>query len=162
MKQPPKNPYRILGIVFSSIAAVEVIVVIVVIALKIADFRIEPVIALPFALQSVVFGCIGACFLVYDHRKKRKRERLLSNGYYEIATIVGIEQNPYVRVNRHHPYHVICHIERDGMLNEYHSEGFYRHPGVNIGDPVPVYLDRQNEKNYYVDVESIAPAVIRH
>ena len=157
MKQ--KNPYRILGIVFSSIAAVELIAVLVMLALRVNDFLLF---ALPFALQCLIFGGIGIGFLVYDHRKRINRERLVSNGYYEVATIVGVEQNPYVRVNRHHPYHVVCHIERGGVIHEYRSEGFYHHPGVNVGDPVPVYLDRQNDKNYYVDVESIAPAVIRH
>ena len=157
MKQ--KNPYRILGLVFSSIAAVELIAVLVMLALRMNDFLLF---ALPFALQCLIFGGIGIGFLVYDHRKRINREGLVSNGYYEVATIVGVEQNPYVRVNRHHPYHVVCHIERNGVIHEYRSEGFYHHPGVNVGDPVPVYLDRQNDKNYYVDVESIAPAVIRH
>ena len=79
-----------------------------------------------------------------------------------MAVITAVEQNPYVRVNRRHPYHVICRIEREGVLHEYRSEGYYHHPGVEIGESVPVYLDRQNEKNYYVDVDSVAPAVIRH
>ena len=145
--------------VFASIAAAELIVLLVLLLLHADDFLL---IALPFAVQVPIFGGLGLGFLVYDYRKRIKRERLVSNGYYEVATIVGIEQNPYVRVNRHHPYHVVCHIERGGVLHEYRSEGFYHHPGVNIGDPVPVYLDRQNDKNYYVDVESIAPAVVRH
>lgn len=154
-----KSPYRTIGMVFSSIAAAELIVLLVLLLLRVDDFLL---IALPFAVQVPIFGGLGLGFLVYDYRKRIKRERLVSNGYYEVATIVGIEQNPYVRVNRHHPYHVVCHIERGGVLHEYRSEGFYHHPGVNIGDPVPVYLDRQNDKNYYVDVESIAPAVVRH
>ena len=153
-----KNPYRTLGIVFSSIAAAELLVVLILLALQVEDFLL---IAFPFAVQCPILGGVGIGFLIYDHQKRLKRERLLANGYYEIATVVGIEQNPYVRVNRHHPYPVICRIEREGVIHEYRSEGYYYHPGVNIGDPVPVYLDTQNEKNYYVDVDSIAPAVIR-
>jgi len=159
VKQTQKNPYRILGIVFSSIAAVELVVVALLLLARIDDFLL---IAFPFAVQCPIFGAIGAGFLIYDYRKKAKRERLLANGYYETAVIAAIEQNPYVRVNRQYPYHVICRIERDGVIHEYRSEGFYHLPAVNIGDPVPVYLDRQNEKNYYVDVESAAPPVIRH
>ena len=157
MKQ--KTPYRIIGIVFSSIAATELLAVIVLLLVKAEDFLL---IALPLITQCLIFGGVGIGFLVYDQRKRIRRERLVANGYYEIATIVGIEQNPYVRVNRHHPYHVVCHIKRDGAIHEYRSEGFFHHPAVNVGDPVPVYLDRQNDQNYYVDVESIAPAVIRH
>ena len=157
MKQ--KKPYRILGIVFSSIAAAELLVVLILLAFQVEDFLL---IAFPFAVQCPIFGGVGIGFLIYDHRKRLKRERLISNGYYEMAMGAAIEQNPYVRVNRHHPYHVICRIERDGVIHEYRSEGFYHLPAVSIGDPVPVYLDRQNEKNYYVDVESIEPQVIRH
>ena len=154
-----KTPYHTLGIVFSSIAAAELLAVLVLLVLHVEDFLL---IALPLTTQCLIFGGVGVGFLVYDYRKRIRRERLVSNGYYEVATIVGIEQNPYVRLNRQHPYHVVCHIERSGVIHEYRSEGFYHHPGVNVGDPVPVYLDRQNDKNYYVDVESIAPAVIQH
>lgn len=154
-----KNPFRILGIVFSSIAAVEAVIVI---CLLLANYRTSRVIALPFASQSLIFGCIGAGFLIHDHRKKARRERLMANGYYEMATVVSIEQNPYVRVNRQSPYFVICHIRRDGALHEYRSDSYYHHPGLNIGDQVPVYLDRREEKDYYVDVESVAPTIIRH
>lgn len=154
-----KNPYRILGIVFSSIAAAELMAVLVMLMLRIENTLL---IILPFAIQCPVFGSIGAGFLIHDERKRLKRERLLANGYYETAVIAAIEQNPYVRVNRHHPYHVICRIKRNGVIHEYRSESFYHLPAVNIGDAVPVYLDRQNEKNYYVAVESIEPEVIRH
>lgn len=154
-----KNPYRILGIVFSSIAVVELLVVLILLLTRAEPFLL---IALPFMVQCPIFGGIGAGFLIFVRRKTERRERLISNGYYETATIVAIEQNPYVRVNRHHPYHVVCHINRSGTLHEYRSEGMYHHPGVSIGDSVPVYLDRQNDKYYYVDVESIAPSVIRH
>ncbi len=159
MKHTKKNPYQILGIVFSSIAAIELAVVAILLLARVNDFLL---IALPFAVQCLIFGGIGAGFLIYNHRKKAKREQLLANGYYETATVAAIEQNPYVRVNRHHPYHVICRIERAGVIHEYRSEGFYHLPAVSVGDPVPVYLDRQNEKNYYVDVDSIAPVIIRH
>lgn len=157
MKQ--KNPYRIMGIVFSSIAAAELVALLVMLIIQVDDFLLF---ALPFAVQCPIFGGIGAGFLIYDYRKRIKRERLISNGYYEMATIAGIEQNPYVRINRQHPYHIICRIQRDGVIHEYRSEGFYHLPAVKIGDAVPVYLDRQNEGNYYVDVQSIELDIIRH
>jgi len=154
-----QNPYRILGIVFSSIAVAELLVIL---ALLLTKMESHLLIAFPFAVQCPIFGGIGAGFLIYDHRKRAMRERLIANGYYEMATIVAVEQNPFVRVNRHHPFHVICHIKRDGVMHEYRSEGLYHYPIVNIGDTVPVYLDRQNGKNYYVDVHSIMPDIIRH
>ncbi len=157
MKQ--KNPYRIMGIVFSSIAAAELVALLVMLIVQVDDFLLF---ALPFAVQCPIFGGIGAGFLIYDYRKRIKRERLMSNGYYEMATIAGIEQNPYVHINRQHPYHIICRIQRDGVIHEYRSEGFYHLPAVKIGDAVPVYLDRQNEGNYYVDVQSIEPDIVRH
>ena len=156
MKQ--KNPYRMLGIVFASIAAAELVVVVLLLLCRPEAFE---TIALPFAGQCPIFGGIGVGFLIYAQRRKAKRERLLSNGYSETAVIVDIKENPFIRINRHHPWHVICHINRDGVVHEYRSEGLYHHPDVNIGDSVPVYLDRQNEKNYYVDVDSIMLESIR-
>ena len=150
-----KNPFRILGIVFSSIAAVETVVVI---CLLIANFQMSLVIAFPFAIQSLIFGGIGAGFLIYCHRKQVKRERLIANGYDEMATVVFIEQNPYVRITRHSPYIVVCHINREGVLHEYRSDSLYEYPGLNAGDQVSVYLDRRDEKEYYV--ESAAPTII--
>ncbi len=154
-----KNPYLILGIVFTAIAAIELIVIAV---LVIINPPKAGLIALPFAIQCPIFGGIGIGFLIYLRRKFLLREQLISNGYYELATIVSIEQNHYVRVNRCYPYHVVCRIERNGVLHEYRSEAYPTHPGVQVGELVPVYLDGQNERRYYVAVDSIAPQIVRH
>lgn len=159
MNNTQKNPYRMIGTIFAAIALVELIVVLVLLVFRSPTTSL---VALPFAVQSLVFGIVGACFLIHFHRKKAIRERLVANGYRETATVAAIEQNPFVRVNRRHPWHVICHIQRDGVVHEYRSDGYYHLPCVNVGDPIPVYLDRQNEKNYFVDVDSIMPVVIRH
>jgi len=154
-----KNPLRILGIVFSSIAAAEAMIVI---CLLLSGSETALLIALPFAPQCLIFGGIGIGFLAYVRRKQARREQLLANGYYETATVVAIEQNPYVRVNRHSPYYVICRIERDGVLHEYRSESQFHYPSLQPGDPVAVYLDRRDEKLYYVDVDNASQPVIRH
>ena len=154
-----KNPYRILGIVFTSIAAVEVVVTI---CLLLSNNRTAWVVSLPFATQCIIFGGIGIGFLMYVKRKESRREELLANGYYEMATVVAIEQNTYVRVNRQSPYYVVCRIERDGVLHEYRSESQFHFPTLQSGDQVAVYLDRRDEKRYYVDLEGSSKPIIRH
>lgn len=154
-----KNPFRILGISFSAIAVVEAVIVI---GVLLSNFPGSHIVVLPFAIQCPIFGALGGVFLVREHRKKARREDLIANGYYEMATVVAIERNPYVRINSRSPYIVICRIERDGALHEYRSDSLYHHPGLNPGDQVPVYLDRREEKAYYVDVASAAPTIIRH
>ena len=148
-----------IGIIFSVVAVIELLVIL---ALYLAKVKPLLLVSLPLLIQFPIFGGIGFGFLFSHHRKKEKRERLVANGYYETAVVVGIEQNFYISVNHQHPYHVVCHINRNGELHEYRSEGLSRHPGIAPGDMVPVYIDRQDEKNYYVDVESIMPEIIRH
>lgn len=154
-----KNPFRILGIVFSSIAAVEVVIAV---CLLLSNDRTSLIAALPFGIQCFIFGGIGIGFLTYVKRKENRREELLANGYYEMATIVAIEQNAYVRVNRQSPYYVVCRIERDGVLHEYRSDSQFHFPAVQPGDQVAVYLDHRDEKRYYVDLEGSSKTVVRH
>jgi len=95
-------------------------------------------------------------------RQEKLRQDLLSNGLYETASVVAIEQDWRVRVNGRSPYRVICRVEREGVLHEYRSHLIYDLPALQVGDPIKVYLDWQDDKRFYVDVESASPAVIRH
>ena len=66
MKQ--KKPYRILGIVFSSIAAAELLVVLILLAFQVEDFLL---IAFPFAVQCPIFGGVGIGFPPVPTRRQR-------------------------------------------------------------------------------------------
>lgn len=156
------NPLKIIGGIFTAVAAVELVVLLVLLA------------ALPFGsmemlipcgillLQIFIFGTIGLVFLSRVRKQQLLKEELLTQGFYETASVVDTERVMNVRVNGRHPYRVICRIKRDGVLHEYRSHQLYDDPGLLPGDPVNVYLDRRDDSRYYVDVESASPAIIRH
>ena len=159
-----KNPFKLLGIIFACVAAVEALVLLVLLCIPAIRSQSEAMIVLPsvLGLQSLIFGGIGAGFLLHVSRQEKLRQDLLSNGLYETASVVAIEQDWRVRVNGRSPYRVICRVEREGVLHEYRSHQLYDDPGLLPGDPVNVYLDRRDDSRYYVDVESASPAIIRH
>ena len=154
-----KNPFRFIGILFTAIAAIEAVVILVLLLLGRQNIGLF---VLPIAIQCPIFGGIGIGFWLYQNRKKQAQERLLANGYYETATVVAIERNNHVRINSRCPYYVVCRFERDGVVHEYRSNSVLYIPALNYGDPVKVYLDRQDEKNYYVDIESAEHPIVRH
>ena len=82
------------------------------------------------------------------------RERLLADGYREMADVIGTELQVNVRVNGRYPYRLVCRIERDGVLHEYRSDLLPVNPGLPPGSRVPVYLDRYDPHKYYVDVDT--------
>ena len=148
-----------MGVIFASIGAAELLVAL---GLLLAGNEVTMLMAFIFGLQGIIFGSVGAGFLFSNRRKQLRRDGLISNGYYEIATVVSVERNPMLRINGRQPYIVVCRIERDGVLHEYRSDSLFSHPGLNDGDLIPVYLDPQDEKRYYVDVESASPTIIQH
>lgn len=156
-----KHPFKIIGIVFAAIACFE-LAVLVVLLFTLRDRMALSISAGVLGLQSLIFGGVGFGFLAHVRKREQRRERLIANGYYEMASVVDTERVTTVRINGRSPYRVICRIERDGVLHEYRSDMYRDDPGLLPGDPIPVYMDRREENLYYVDVESASPVVIRH
>lgn len=154
-----KNPIRILGIVFASIGYTELAAAL---ALLAARGDATNLLAFIFGIQGLIFSSIGTAFLIAERRKRKRRDELITGGYYEFATVFSVDRDLSIRINGRHPFRVVCHIERNGVLHEYRSDHCMRHPGLQYGDPIAVYLDRYNENRYYVDVESAAPTIIEH
>lgn len=156
-----RNPLKVLGIVFASVAGVELVLLLAVLGL-VANHTARLVVFAVLGVQILVFGGIGFGFLLYLRKKRLLRERLLADGYREMADVVGVDRQMNVQVNGRYPYRVVCRIERDGALHEYRSEMLPSDPGLPAGSRVPVYLDRYDERKYYVDVESVMPTIVRH
>lgn len=156
-----RNPLKVLGIVFASVAGVELLLLLAVLGL-VANPTARLVVFAVLGVQILVFGGIGFGFLLYLRKKRLLRERLLADGYREMADVVGVDRQMNVQVNGRYPYRVVCRIERDGALHEYRSEMLPSDPGLPTGSRVPVYLDRYDERKYYVDVESVMPTIVRH
>lgn len=157
-----RHPLKIMGIVFAAIALAEIVAALLIHLFGSADSASKFTLVTLFAGQAVIFGGLGICFLLWVRRREQRRERLMAAGYFEMATVVDLERSYAVRINSRHPWYVICRIERNGVLHEYRSDMLLCRPDVQTGDQVRVYLDRQNDNVYYVDVESTSPDIIRH
>lgn len=159
-----KTPLKIMGIIFSVIASVELVALAVfwLVAARVAPYEARLVLTLVFGIQSIVFGSIGFGLLAHIRKRSAMREDLISSGYYETAQVIDTERVYNVRINGRRPYRIVCRTQRDGVLHEYRSEMLSSDPGLMPGDDVRVYLDRRDDKRYYVDVESAAPTIIRH
>jgi len=155
------HPLKIIGIIFASIACLELSVLLILL------FVVRSHMALATAggvlgLQSLIFGSVGFGFLFYVRKRMRNREALIAKGYYEMACVTGTQRVVSVRINGRHPYRVICRIEPGGAAREYHSEMLTKDPGLLPGDPIPVYLDPENPKRFFVDVQSASLAANQH
>ena len=159
-----KNPLKLIGIIFSCIAAVEFTALVVLLAIPAIRTSSEALIVLPSVLgiQSLVFGGIGIGFLTHVRKKEKLREELKAGGYTKTATVIETERVYSVRINGRYPYRVICRIQDGSVLHEYRSDMLNHDPGLVPGDQVTVYLDWRDDSRYYVDVESAAPTIIRH
>ena len=157
-----KHPYQIIGVVFTAVAAAELVVLLALACVLERGGTALFVVGLVLGIQVLVFGGIGLGFLLHVRKKRLERERLIADGCREMADVVEVDRVLNVQINGRCPYRVVCHIERDGVLHEYRSDLLRDNPALPAGSRVPVYLDRYDEKRYYVDVESVARTVVRH
>lgn len=156
-----RNPIRSLGVVFAAVAGVE-LAALLVLAAVVRQREALLVLTLVLGLQALIFGGVGGGCLLYLRKRRLLRERLLADGYREMADVIGTELQVNVRVNGRYPYRLVCRIERDGVLHEYHSDLLPVNPGLPPGSRVPVYLDRYDPHKYYVDVDSVMPTIVQH
>lgn len=158
-----KHPLKMIGTIFLIIAAAELLICLILTLTPITGNSLALGISSGvLGIQALIFGAIGGSFCLYVRRKEQKRDRLVSGGYYEMATVVDLDRSYAVRINGRNPWYVICRIERDGALHEYRSDMLLSRPALESGDTVRVYLDRRDDRLYYVDVEGSSPPIIRH
>lgn len=133
---------------------------------------------LPFALKDEeaavffpIFGSLGLIFLIIGLvlvimkiRKKLRCSRLLRSGNYIMAEILGATVNYNVMINGRCPYVVECQY-RDmlGNIHIFKSRYLYFNPETLFQDRmVKVYVEGDNYKHYYVDIDGVLPHVVRH
>ena len=118
-----------------------------------------------------IFGGVGALFLLVGLpfviafiNKKKRCNRLLKEGNYVMAEVSEITRNYNVRVNNRRPYIVKC-AYRDGYGNVhiFKSRNILYDPSTILKDNmVKVYVDGENYKHYYMDLDEVLPNVIEH
>lgn len=156
-----KDPFKPIGVIFSAVAAVELAVLLALAtALRTPSRKPSPMPPNTTVCTPSTSATTSSASLL--RRRRLLREQLVAGGHREMAEVAGLEWQTNVRINGRCPCRLICRIERNGVLHEYRSQALRFDPGLLPGSRVPVYLDPYDDKRYYVDVESAAPAVVRH
>lgn len=122
-----------------------------------------------FAIFPIAFGClfiaIGLPMIIYKIHKKNKKTRLIESGQRIIAEIESIDMDYNITINGRHPYRVFCNYNNpyDGYIYKFKSDILSFNPNdfYNIGNPVDVYVEQGNFKNYYVDVIDKSEGLVR-
>ena len=114
---------------------------------------------------------------VRKFRKDKKRVDGLREAYENnrciMADIVGVHltttndetSNNIFQGVRHRKYYTIeCHYKDPaGVTHIYYSPAIYYDPtGLINAQQVPVYIDRNNEKNFFVDIDRVLTTVKVH
>ncbi len=106
---------------------------------------------------SIPFLIIGIVFLLVLRAKKKKKRELLQNGRMIEAEVTGGQINYNVRVNNRHPWKLECKYEDTftGATYLFSSNNMWKDPFLYVGQSVKVYIDRENPRKYYVDLDGL-------
>lgn len=112
----------------------------------------------------LLFFILGLIFLIVVAQKKARSDKLLNAGNYVMAEILEVALNYNVAVNRRHPYIVRCRYQdMYGNVHIFKSRDLYFDPTDLFKDQmVKVYVDGENYKRYYVDIDEVLPNVIEY
>ncbi len=118
-----------------------------------------------FGGMGILFLILGILFLSMDLRRRARMRRALEGGYYVMAKITGVHPQRNVSINGRHPYVVECCYTdpATGIAHVY----FSRYLNMDVtdmlkSDEVPVYIDRMDEENGYVDIDAVLPEIRIH
>lgn len=114
-------------------------------------------VAFIFGGVSLSFLFVALIFAVHNRRFSLSAIRLKTSGKRVIAEVISGEPVNYISVNRKHPYVVDCSYQDEvtGLTYLYRSNHIWEEPSTLIGKQVSVYIDRNNPKRYYVDMEEL-------
>ncbi len=105
----------------------------------------------------MVFG--GAMVGFFISAGKRRERWLLRNGIQIQAKIIGVNMDQNISGNYQHPYRVVCQsLMPDGSIREFLSWHLWYDPtGSFLSDSVTVFLDPNDDSQYYMDLFSVLP-----
>ncbi len=104
----------------------------------------------------IVFFLIGMGFTVALVSSRKNRARLLATGRKVYGTVVGWHYNTAVSVNGRNPFVLDVEYEDpfSGETKQYRSGNLWENPYGCEGKPIAIYLDPENPRKYYVDIEN--------
>lgn len=161
------NVSWILGIVFGSIGFIFIMAALIFLFFTGQNsFQEEEmkITALIFLVIGSIFFVIGLIFLIHQFLKIRKIRRVVEAGNYIYAQVAEFDRNYNISVNGRNPYFVRCRYQdSNGTIHMFRSRNlFYNPETILLETQVRVYVDKDNYKYYYVDIDEILPKVIEH
>lgn len=108
-----------------------------------------------FGSFGVIMAVVGTIIWSRISRREKLRERLWREGNYALATIMDVSVNYGVQVNNRSPFVLRCQYKHSDGNTYIFKSGYLRfNPQSLMPDgKVKVWFDRNNIKDYYVDIE---------
>lgn len=114
----------------------------------------------------LIFLLVGLGFWGPAARGDRRKNYLLENGRRVFADVESVQINYRIRMNGVCPYYVLCqYTDPSGLTHAFRSGNIWdlqnftnrilQNRENQTLKPVPVYVDGDNYKKYYVDVDSL-------
>ena len=156
----------IIGFIFAPLGAFFIALGVLLFAVKAGTDPEDPLVFFcVFGGMGLIFCLIGLSFLGVDLHRRNAMKRALDGGDYVMAKIVGTQPKLNVNMNGSHPYVAECHWTNPdtGETHVFYSRYLYFDPtDMFTSDEVPVYIDRMNEKVFFVDIDAVLPKVVVH
>ena len=110
-----------------------------------------------------LFLVLGLCFLLVDVRRRARLRRAYDMGNYVEAKILGMKELKHIDVNNRHPNVIECAwTGTDGVEHIYRSRALFREAWPLKSDTVPVYIDRDDERIGFVDIDAVLEEIKIH
>ncbi len=109
----------------------------------------------------VIFGGIGYGGLLYHHLKKRDTAWLLQNGQTITASFTDVAWKTSIRMNNVSPYVIHCQWldPATQQVQVFESDPVWYDPTPYLANrPIPVLIDPNNSRKYYVDLSFLPEA----
>ncbi len=102
----------------------------------------------------IPFLAIGFGLLMVSGSKSRKRSRLIQNGVRITTQFHKLEQNAFIEVNGQHPYQILTTWKnpKDAEQHIFRSDNIWEDPTVFIPEKINVFIERDNPRDYHVDL----------
>lgn len=115
--------------------------------------------AIVFLCIGFVLSIVGIVLFILFVIKNNKVKRLLSDGKKITCQIVSIDENYHIMINNRPVFNIKCECvdeiyeKKSTYISEYVS--FWQMKRDWLGKNVYVYVSRENDKDYYVDLKTI-------
>ena len=119
----------------------------------------EPILFV-FCAFGLIFAAVGGIPLLVSSNKAKSVAALRENGMRVNAVITDIQKNTAISVNGVNPYILLCEgKDASNATKVYKSANIYSLlPSSEIGQPITVFVSRDNPDQYYVDISKYVGA----